>query len=612
MEHVDQKILVKQVQVIYRLYFVGLIATTINATAIVALHWNLIPRTILITWLAVVLVFAALREAVSSFFRADREDIGYYRKWKTWAVVSVTISGVLWGAAAFFMLMHQARVFEIAVALVICGMVSGAAATLSPIREVYFGFFFPALTPLVILFLSSGIPVYIVLALIMILYGVLVSYSAQTNYRILKSNFELVFRNDDLISFLRKSNDMARKEIRRRQAMEMELKASHENLERTVQQRTSDLLEANEDLKVQMQKRINAEQALRRSEEQYRSMIETAQEGIWIIDETHHVTYANSRAADMLGYTTAEMRGRDMCDFLDESQRSFHSSDRRVRGVRQKTLYRKDGSSLTVLESQSTMAVDSGGKKLTLGMITDITERQKWEKTIIDLNGRLQETNSELSEFSHSVSHDLRLPLSTIDGFAQMLEEHYGNVLGKEGGTYISYIRTSARRMNELIRDLLSLSEVSRTELDKTNVDLTALSWEIMNRFKAREPRRRAEIRIAQGLSAFCDEGLMRIALENLLGNAWKYTGRNEETCIEFGSDERDGRRIFFVKDNGVGFDMTHQSKLFQPFRRLPSAAGFSGTGVGLATVHRIIVRHGGDIWAISAPGKGAVFYFTL
>lgn len=612
MKNINEKILINQVRLLYRLYFVGLIATTINASAVVALHWYLIPRQILITWLSVVLAFAALREVISTFFRPGREDIEYYRNWKTWAIVSLTISGFLWGAAAFFMLLHDSSVHEIAVALIILGMSGGAAATISSLRQTYYGFFFPSLTPLIILFLTSGITVYVALGLIMIIYGTLISYSAQTNHSILRSNFELVFRNENLISVLRESNDRARTEIARRREMEKELTASHENLERTVEQRTSDLLKANEGLKDQMAKRISAEQALKRSEELYRSMIETAQEGIWIVDDTHHVTYANSRAAEMLGYTTAEMQGRDMCDFLDEVQRSFHTSDRRVRGVRQRSLYRKDGSSLTVLESESSMPDNTGGRRLTLGMFTDITERQRWEKTIINLNAKLQETNSELSEFSHSVSHDLRIPLSTIDGFSQMLEEHFGTVLGDEGREYLSYVRSSAKRMNELIRDLLSLSEVSRTELNKTDVNLSSLAWEIMNRYTAQAPRRKADIRIAQGLSAFCDEGLIRIALENLLGNAWKYTAHNEKSHIEFGIDKKNARDVFFIKDNGIGFDMNFQARLFQTFKRLPSAKDFPGTGVGLATVHRIIMRHGGDIWAESEPGKGAVFYFTF
>ncbi len=612
LDNINQKILARQIEVIYRLYYVGLIATSINAIAIVALHWYLVPKALLVTWLSVVLLYALLRLLGPYYYKLDTNRSEHNRKWKTRAVASLFISGLFWGVSAFFMLYHDAVTHQVAVALIICGMCGGAAATLSSLKEAYYGFFFPAMIPLIVFFLISANFVFMALGLIMIIYSVLISYSAETNHRVLKSNFELVLKNEDLISFLRDTNKKARSEISRRQELEKQLLASRENLEETVKMRTSQLLNSNKELQEQMSKRISAEQALRRSEELYRSMIETAQEGVWIIDDSHRINYINTRAAEILGYSSSEIQGRDLCDFLDSSQRKFHGTERRSRGVRQRTLFRKDGSSVTVLESQSTMPDISGGRKLTLGMITDITERQQWEKAVVNLNRKLQESNSELTEFSHSVSHDLRSPLGAIIGFSELLEKQYGGALGEEGGKYLSFVSSSARRMNELIRDLLSLSQVSRTEISKTEVNLSVMASEIISTFAARDTQRKVNVSITEDMIAFCDAGLIRIALENLLGNAWKYTSRNDNASIIFGKENRDGKTIFYISDNGVGFNMALQDRLFQPFKRLHPSSEFPGTGIGLATVHRIISRHGGDIWALSQPDKGASFYFTL
>ncbi len=224
----------------------------------------------------------------------------------------------------------------------------------------------------------------------------------------------------------------------------------------------------------------------------------------------------------------------------------------------------------------------------------------------------LERVNEELESFSYSVSHDLRAPLRAIDGFSQALLEDYEDKLDETGRDYLARVRAAAQHMGNLIDDMLKLSRVTRAELRIKEVNLSAMAEDILRELQEAEPDRSADIRIATGLKAHCDQQLMRIALQNLLQNAWKYSGKRAEACIEFGMRQEKDKAVFYIRDNGVGFDMAHAGKLFGAFQRLHHAADFPGTGVGLATVKRIISRHGGDVWAESSLDTGSVFYFTL
>lgn len=227
-------------------------------------------------------------------------------------------------------------------------------------------------------------------------------------------------------------------------------------------------------------------------------------------------------------------------------------------------------------------------------------------------NGSLEETNRELSDFTHTVSHDLRAPLRAVSAFSEALEEDYAELLDETGRRYTAAIKGATNRMNELIEDLLVLSRVTRAELEQIPVDLTALVRRIVENFRVREPGRRTEVVVHEGIEAVCDPRLVRIALENLLDNAWKYTARTERARIEVGMRREEGRTIYYVADNGVGFDMTSAKKIFAPFQRLHSTSEYPGTGIGLATVQRVVRRHGGAVWAESVPGRGTTMYFTL
>jgi signal transduction histidine kinase len=232
---------------------------------------------------------------------------------------------------------------------------------------------------------------------------------------------------------------------------------------------------------------------------------------------------------------------------------------------------------------------------------------------LMQLTSMLHTANQELEAFSYSVSHDLRSPLQSINTFSQMLLEDYGDTLDAQGLDYLQRIRRATRRMAELIDAFLQLARIARVELARTPLDLTALARMIAAELRRQEPGRAVEFIVAEGLITSADERLLGVVLENLLGNAWKFTAKRDQARIEVGSvTQPDGELVFFVRDNGAGFDMTDAPRLFGAFERLHPMSDFPGTGIGLATVQRVIRRHGGRIWAEGAVGQGATFYFTL
>ena len=220
--------------------------------------------------------------------------------------------------------------------------------------------------------------------------------------------------------------------------------------------------------------------------------------------------------------------------------------------------------------------------------------------------------NRELESFSYSVAHDLRAPLRSIDGFSQALLEDYADKLDADGKTHLRYVRESAQQMAQLIDDLLALSRVSRGDLRRERTDLATIARIVLARLQKREPERTIALDVPTEVAAVGDARLLGIVLENLLGNAWKFTSKQSAARIELGHRSEVGRSVYFVRDNGAGFDMTYGEKLFGVFQRLHSANEFEGTGIGLTTVQRIVRRHGGRVWAEGEVGRGATFYFTL
>ncbi len=245
-------------------------------------------------------------------------------------------------------------------------------------------------------------------------------------------------------------------------------------------------------------------------------------------------------------------------------------------------------------------------------LFNDITERKRAEEEIRKANLQLEAANNELEAFSYSVSHDLRAPLRWIDGFSQILLEDHAGKLDDEGQRHLQQVREASQHMAQLIDDLLNLSRVTRAEMRKETVDLSRVAETVAEALQKTAPKREAEFVIEKGLTTEGDARLLRVVLDNLLGNAWKYTGKRPRARIEFGRMEENGRAAYFVRDNGAGFEMAYAHKLFGAFQRLHSVSEFPGTGIGLATVQRIVHRHGGRVWAEGAVDQGATFYFTL
>jgi PAS domain S-box-containing protein len=296
----------------------------------------------------------------------------------------------------------------------------------------------------------------------------------------------------------------------------------------------------------------------------------------------------------------ARMRG-----LLEGIKKDPHNFDTMFRVVRPNGQVRQ-------IHAQGELTYDSAGKptKMT-GTAVDVTDRLEAEKERLQ-NARLQAANRELEAFSYSVSHDLRSPLRSIDAFGKLLTEEYGAQLDDNARSYLDLILSSTQRMNQLIDDLIEFSRVTSTQIDRTEVDLSALAQTIARDLQRTMPSRKVEWLIAPDLKAHADRRLVRIALENLVGNSWKFTGKTEAARIEFGATRDGNETVYFVRDNGAGFDMEFASRLFGVFQRLHSETDFTGTGIGLAIVQRIIARHGGRIWAEGVVNQGSTFYFTL
>ncbi|MDY7228202.1 sensor histidine kinase [Hyalangium rubrum] len=379
---------------------------------------------------------------------------------------------------------------------------------------------------------------------------------------------------------------------------------------------------------VDTQRRIEEEK--RRTEQHFRLLVETAQEGIGTIDPEWRITYANRYMAEMFGYRVEEMLGMHLSSFMDEkawqvAQRGLSLKGRAPPVKAQDTAFlRKDGTVLWTSMSTTPLFNDEGGYAGSLAMLTDITRRREAEAQVrqlnADLEGRIAQRTSqlefshrELESFAYTVAHDLRAPLRSISSFSQALVEDCGDKLDEVGRDYVRRIVNGGRRMAELIDGILQLSRVNSTPLSAQACDLSRMARGVIEQLQSEQPERIVKVNIQEGLIDQGDPNLLRAVLENLLGNAWKFTRERDVAEIEFrATGEAGGARTYTVRDNGAGFNMAYREKLFGVFQRLHTQREFEGNGVGLATVQRIIRRHGGRIWGEGQPGQGASFFFTL
>jgi len=371
--------------------------------------------------------------------------------------------------------------------------------------------------------------------------------------------------------------------------------------------------------------------ALQVANARYVAMINASQLVMYEWDPNTDAMIYSGQIERILGYTSDEMTGgmtrwmelihpADVAAFRQAVAAVSRSAPTFSQTYR---LFRKDGACRTVQEGGEFIFDHGGQVTRMVGFVLDITESKMAEAEIRKLNATLEQrvaertaqlknSNRELQSFSYAVSHDLRAPLRGIDGWSLALLEDCAPQLDELGREYLGRVRTETQRMGRLIDDLLLLSRTSQSEMHAAEVDISKLAASIMSQLQARDPERRVALVLAPGLSAIGDAGLLSIALTNLFENAWKFTAKVDDARIEFGQRQLDGVPTFFVQDNGAGFDMQYAEKLFAPFQRMHKASEFPGTGIGLATVQRIVARHSGRIWAQAVVGVGSTFFFTL
>ena len=376
--------------------------------------------------------------------------------------------------------------------------------------------------------------------------------------------------------------------------------------------------------------RKRGEMALRESEARFRTMADTAPVLIWISDTTKLCTWFNKPWLDFTGRTMEQEIGNGWAEGVHQEDfercLSIYSTsfDSRQPFTMEYRLRRHDGDYRWFLDNGIPRFSETHEFVGYIGTCIDITERKRAEKEFQTLNEELERrvvartaehaaVNAELEAFSYSVSHDLRAPLRSMEGFSQALLEDYSDILDDQGKNYLHRIASACIRLAHLIDELLELSRVSRSEMHRAPVNLSTMAQVIAKELQETDSHRHVEFLIKEGLVVHGDSRLIRSMMENLIGNAWKYTSKHPRAHIEVGSTSPgDGRVVYFVKDDGAGFEMEYVNKLFGAFQRLHDANEFPGTGVGLATVQRIIHRHGGTVWAEGRPEEGATFYFTL
>ena len=363
-----------------------------------------------------------------------------------------------------------------------------------------------------------------------------------------------------------------------------------------------------------------ATDALKQSEEMFRLIVSNVKDyAIIVLDPEGHVISWNGGAQRIKGYAAEEIVGKHFSGFYAPEDIALGKPIMELKSAREEGRFeddswriRKDGSRFWANVVVTPLRDNAGLLRGYVKITRDVTEKRKAEQEIIQRSLELEAANKELETFSYSVSHDLRAPLRGIDGFSQALQEDYQQQLDSTAKDYLQRICSATRRMGELIDDLLNLARVTRAEIYRERIDLSKLAGEVAQEIQSQEPARSVALNIAAGLEAEGDSRLLRVALQNLIGNAWKFTSKREKAQIEFGAQGVNGGKAYFVRDNGAGFEQSYASRLFGAFQRLHAASEFPGTGIGLATVQRIIRRHGGTVWAEGTVNQGATVYFTL
>jgi len=399
---------------------------------------------------------------------------------------------------------------------------------------------------------------------------------------------------------------------------QLELQVAHDALERRVRERTAELSRCNDALAAELAERNRVE---RTADAKLVALLEAAPDAMVIVDPHGRIAIVNAEAERLFGYSRAQLLGQPVDLLVPPRLRTSHASHhrayfhnptgRRAMGAGQQLVgLRSDGSEFPAEIRLSPIATADG--LLVSSAIRDATERNRAEHALRVARDAAEAAYAELEAFSYSVAHDLRAPLRAMSGHSAIVLEDHGDALAPDARHRLERIIAAALRMGDIIDALLSLARLTRTEPRREPVDLTQMAHAVVEQLRASEPQRAVDFVASDGLVVDADPKLLRLLLDNLLGNAWKFTGRQPRARVELGREEVDGTLAYYVRDNGAGFDMTLADKLFAPFRRLHAPAEFAGTGIGLATVQRIVRRHGGRVWAEGAEAQGATFRFTL
>ena len=373
-----------------------------------------------------------------------------------------------------------------------------------------------------------------------------------------------------------------------------------------------------------------AQEALEASEARFRSVFENATSGIVISELDATITAANEFACELFGYEESALLGMNALELIHPTDRDMVRekmqgllAGKRQRAEVEHRFRARDGSSGWLHASFALVGGSASDSRFFLAVLTDVTAHKRAEEALQELTdvleskvaertSELTEVNNELDAFNHTVSHDLRAPLRALSGFTEALREEYGDSLDPTAQRYIERIAAASRNIGELLDGLLVLSNSSRQEMRKTRVDLSALANRSIAALQAETPDRKVQTHVQPGIEVNGDERLLEVLVFNLLSNAWKYTRNEPHPYIEVSAQQGEGVKVVCVSDNGAGFDQAHVDKAFAPFQRLHPSGEFEGQGIGLATVKRIVRRHGGRIWAESEPGQGATFMVAL
>jgi len=371
-----------------------------------------------------------------------------------------------------------------------------------------------------------------------------------------------------------------------------------------------------------------ATEALAESEQKFRLIFENSLDAIfWAEPETGTIINCNKAAEALLEREREEIIGQKQSFLHPPEQREVYQTmfQRHLENngmvEEEGEVITKTGKIIPVLITATVVKV--GEKTIIQGIFKNITKRKQAEEKLKQLNEELEERvaertkqlqalNKELEAFAYSVSHDLRAPLRSISGFSKIIMEEYCEQLDEKGRDFLQRIDKATKQMEKLINGLLELSRLTRAELQNTEVDLSAMMAAIVKELQQEEPERKVEVKVEENIKVYGDKRLLETMLRNLMENAWKFTKNKRSAKITFGKEEKEGKTIYYLRDNGVGFNMHYKDKLFQVFQRLHSVEEFPGIGIGLANVQRIVKKHGGEVWAESREGEGTTFYFTL